>query len=277
MTKLLLLSLCIFSVKYANAQEIGTSQSFDDFYTVNEADQKSVVDMNPAQALQDVLGSDGLSELKAQVYNLLKLDHHQENFGGPTEPYKRVQHFGTWIHGKSDSDCLNTRGKVLVRDSSVKTELNSAGCTVIGGEWLDPYTDGKYQKASDIQIDHVVPLKNAYQNGAWKWDFKKRCLYGNFLANDFHLLSVMGHENMKKGDKGPEGYMPPAANFKCEYLQNWLKIKLIWQLHLTDDEEKAVSSLVEENHCDTKAFTYKASDVKTQRTFMVNNADICGK
>lgn len=269
--KILLIALCIFTAKYAAAQQ-ANEHSYNDFYTVSEQDQSKAFDMSPARALQDVLGEETLSELKAKVYDLLKLDHHQENFGQPSEPYKRLQHFGTWKH---NGDCLNTRAEVLVRDSRVKPEFSSGGCTVVRGEWLDPYTNGIYHNASDIQIDHLVPLKNAYINGAWKWNFKKRCLYGNFVANEFHLVSVQGHENMKKGDKGPEGYLPPNARYRCEYLQNWLKIKLIWQLHLTDDEEKAVNNVVEENNCDVRTFKFSSRDLTAQRNAMAKNADLC--
>lgn len=272
--KLLLLVLCLASTNSAFAQE-STAQNYNDFYTVSESQKSALTDMSPAQALEDVLGSESLTALKAQVYDLLNLQHHNENFGSPTEKYSRLEHFGTWIHEKNDNSCYNTRAKILIRDSSVKPEFGGNGCTVTRGQWLDPYTDGKYTRATDMQIDHVVPLKNAYENGAWKWNYNKRCLYANFRGNDFHLLAVLGHENMKKGDKGPEGYMPPSSSYTCEYLQNWLKIKLIWQLHLTDDEAQAVSQLVQENHCDKRDFKMNARDLTSQRNFMTNNANLC--
>ena len=78
-----------------------------------------------------------------------------------------------------------------------------------------------------INNQAVVVLKNSYENGAWRWDYQKRCLYANFMDNDFHLLAVLNKDNRKKGDKGPDKFMPSNPSFACEYLSIWLKIKLL--------------------------------------------------
>ena len=212
---------------------------------------------------------------RLQFINLLVFDHINEKFPLPVVPYNRNSHFGGWLRDNRDGNCLNTRGKVLVRDSSSNVTFTPNGCTVETGNWDDPYTARLHTSAKDIQIDHVVALKNAYMTGAHEWDFKKRCLYANFLGNSFHLLSVNGKENLKKSDSSPSDYVPPNKDFICEFVKDWLNIKLIWSLRETPKEQNAIMSIVNENHCNPQTFIVTSGDLKIQRDFMLNNADLC--
>jgi hypothetical protein len=259
----------------------GNNPRFDDFYTVSEQaktqKQDPKISLDPVSAAQDFFShsEQWTTEIQAQVISLLNFDHHNEDYGNVGTPYNRKEHFGGWIRPKNDSSCLNTRGKVLVRDSKTEVTLASGGCTVARGEWDEPYTGQTVKEASEIQIDHFVPLKNAYVSGAWKWNFAKRCLYANFMGNDFHLLSTDGHENMAKSDNTPQAYMPPNQAYRCQYLQQWLKVKLIWDLGLTPPEKAAVESLVQQNNCDLSKFKFSVADLQSQRAFMADNANLC--
>lgn len=211
----------------------------------------------------------------ASEIDLLNLDHVQQKFPKPDVPYNRDHQFGGWLRDKTDQSCLNTRGKVLVRDSESSVSYNASGCTVASGDWDDPYSGKHYTQASDIQIDHFVPLKNAYMTGAFEWDYAKRCLYANYLGIGFHLLAVQGHENMKKSDSAPDGYVPPNTNYTCQYLKQWLEIKLIWSLRMTPREVSAVQNIAQQNHC--VDFSMKSADLSEQRRFMADHADLCGQ
>jgi hypothetical protein len=175
----------------------------------------------------------------------------REQLVGHIPAYNRRQHFGGWINGDPEKNCLDTRSEVLVRDAVQGSEVTykKGTCMVIAGHWQDPYTATEFKMARAVQIDHVVPLKNAYLSGAWNWSFARRCHYANYLGNRFHLLAVSGHENMVKSDRGPERYMPPDENFHCAYLKDWLKIKAIWELNVTPDEKSAIERMLEERHC----------------------------
>lgn len=210
-----------------------------------------------------------------QSINLLALDHVSEKFPMPAVPYKRDVHFGGWLRDEASDSCLNTRGKVLVRDSVSTVTYSPSGCTVEKGGWDDPYTAQLHPLARDIQIDHVVALKNAYMTGAHEWDFKKRCLYANFLGNKFHLLPVNGKENLKKSDATPSGYIPPNKTYVCQYIKVWLNIKLIWSLRVTPTETDAITKIVEEYNCDPQNFVIPSTDLKEQRNFIVDHADLC--
>lgn len=211
---------------------------------------------------------------RLQNINLMNFTHIGDKLPYPDEAYNRKVHFGTWILDP-DGSCMNTRGKVLVRDTHKTVSFNANGCTVSKGEWLDPYTAKTFTAASDIQIDHLVPLKNAYMTGAHEWDYQKRCLYANYLGNNFHLLSVYGKENLHKSDKSPSGYMPPNANYKCQYLKEWLEVKVIWSLRVTPKEAEAIKNIYTSENCKTNDFLIANSEIKAQRQFMADHADLC--
>lgn len=212
---------------------------------------------------------------RLQNIDMLAFDHITEKFPMPAVPYNRDLHFGGWLRDSGVDSCLNTRGKVLIRDSSSSVTFFPNGCAVETGSWNDPYTARLHTHSKDIQIDHVVALKNAYMTGAHEWDFKKRCLYGNFLGNNFHLMSVNGKENMKKSDSTPSGYVPPNKAFTCQFVKNWLYIKLIWELRTTPKETTAIKNIVRDNNCDTQSFIVPAAELTEQREYMEHHADLC--
>src|SRR5690606_36654672 len=145
----------------------------------------------------------------------------------------------------TDNICMNTRARVLVRDSqSPVTFRGNRDCVVDSGLWNEPYTGEQVTSSRQIQIDHMVPLKNAYVSGAWRWDYKTRCLYANFMGYRYHLVSSDAKQNMSKGDLGPDGYLPPNIAYRCQYLKNWLAVQLIWGLSLTLTEAQAIHDTV---------------------------------
>ena len=244
--------------------------SSPDYYTVHDDNvSASKASIDPLQSFTSTV-----QQAVSEAINLMNWDHHNQTLEDPTVPYNRKTQYGTWVTA-NDGTCQNTRAKVLMRQSQVPVTFNDGGCTVVNGQWQDPYSDQQYTQASDLQIDHVVPLKNSYMNGGWQWDAYKRCLYANFLANDFHLLAVNGHDNMKKGDNGPDQFMPENQAFSCKYLSIWLKIKLIWNLALPPSEAQAIEQLAQQNHCDTSALSMAAQDLRSQRQFILTNMNFC--
>lgn len=217
------------------------------------------------------------STQNSEFINLLNLQDIKKTFPLPAIPYNRKDQFGTWIHPKNDHSCLNVRGLVLVRDADSPVTYSADGCSVVSGGWDDPYTAQTFESARDIQIDHFVPLKNAYMTGAYDWDSKKRCLYANYLGNNFHLLAVNGSENMSKGDNSPAKYIPPNKAYLCQYIKQWLSVKVIWSLRLTPTETTAIKDLVETNHCDPNELRMTSDELASQRRFMVENENLCSQ
>jgi len=249
------------------------------YYTVHDGTQPSLQSANQETSLQPLEAFSYLAATAAQAaadMDLMSWDHHQTPLVDPPDPYDRKSQYGTWVRDPRDQTCYNTRAKVLIRSSSVPVTFSGGrGCTVKTGQWHDPYSDRQYSDAADLQIDHVVPLKNSYISGGWKWDQQKKCLYANFLSNDFHLLAVDGGENMRKSDRTPEQFMPSNRAYACEYLSIWLKIKLIWNLAMTPSEANAISQLAQQNHCDSSILSIASKELRQQRQEIVDNMVLC--
>jgi hypothetical protein len=157
-------------------------------------------------------------------------------------PYRRSL-YRHWID--TDRDCQDTRQEVLIRDAAGEVRFKPPRrCDVVRGTWRDPYTGGIIHEPRQLDIDHVVPLKNAHESGAWAWSAARREQYANHLDNRRHLLAVKGSENRRKGDKGPDRYLPPEAAFQCDYVRTWVKIKSDWQLSMTAPERMTVEQIL---------------------------------
>jgi len=124
----------------------------------------------------------------------------------------------------SDSTC-DVRDAALIRDG--EDVVVGEGCDVESGRWLDPYTTQTYTDPLDIDIDHLVPLANAYRSGASEWDEAERERY----ANDPEVvLSVEDNANQEKGDKGPEAWKPSNRAIWCSYAKRWISVKSSYDL-----------------------------------------------
>ena len=157
-----------------------------------------------------------------------------------TRQFDRQRDFGSWDH--VPSFCKDVRGMVLEAASEIGVTWSppkSSRCRVISGRWHDPYTGQTITDASKMDIDHMVPLKEAFESGAYSWTKKKRHEYANYLGDPNHLIAVTGSANRSKSDRDPAKWMPPDATFKCKYLSMWLEVKQRWHLAM-DNAEAAI-------------------------------------
>lgn len=248
----------------------------NEYYTIDEksARGKSAFhseDFSPLAHAQNFVQT-----ARRVVINLLKWNLHQKTRPLPEEAYIRKLHFGRWINDPTDDTCMNTRAVVLVRNSqSDVTYRHNRECVVDKGWWTDPYSNADLSEARLVQVDHMVPLKNAYVSGAWAWDYKTRCLYANYIGYYNHLVPSTIRENTSKGDRGPEKYLPPDTSYRCQYVKDWLAIKLIWRLTLTTAEVQAIHEVITENHCDMSEFKVTDAELKDQRAYINENIDLC--
>lgn len=117
----------------------------------------------------------------------------------------------------------------------------SANCTNLTGRWVDAYSGNIYSSASDMDIDHVVPLGNAWASGARFWSIAKKTAYAN---DPLVLLAVNDRLNQSKGDRSVDQWMPPNAAAACNYAERWVAIKSKYNLSVTTAERTKLTNVL---------------------------------
>jgi len=164
----------------------------------------------------------------------------------PKTGYARDQ-FGTAWKDVDRNGC-DTRNDILNRDlTSVIYKVSSQDCVVLSGVLVDPYSGESINflrgvaTSSDVQIDHIVALSNAWQTGAFKLTIEKRTA----LANDpLNLLAVKGRLNSQKGDGDAATWLPPKKSYRCSYVARQVAVKYKYGLWLTAPEKAAILKLL---------------------------------
>ncbi len=143
--------------------------------------------------------------------------------------------FHLWID--ADGDGCNTRNEVLIAEATTKPTIG-ASCTLTGGRWHSYYDNADWTLASDLDIDHLVPLAEAWDSGARTWTAAQREAYANDLGDARDLVAVTDNVNQAKGDRDPAEWMPPATGATCRYVAEWTAVKIRWRLTV-DSAERA--------------------------------------
>ncbi|KAL4787031.1 hypothetical protein BJX76DRAFT_354640 [Aspergillus varians] len=146
--------------------------------------------------------------------------------------------FPHWI---SQGNSCNTRDRVLIRDgANVQT---GSSCAITSGSWFSEYDGETWTLASDVDIDHVVPLANAWNSGASEWTTDEREAFANDLDIP-QLIAVTDNVNQQKSDSGPEEWVPPLASYHCTYGKMWVNVKYTYGLTVTSAEKSALDDLL---------------------------------
>jgi hypothetical protein len=148
-----------------------------------------------------------------------------------------------WPHWlDSDKDCQNTRHEILIQTStkpvSFKTDKE---CNVLSGEWFDSYSGDTYIVSNELDLDHIVPLKFAHGHGGDKWSRERKALFANDLAN---LILVQASLNRQKGAKGPDEWLPPNHQYRCEYITRFNNVMGKYQLAYIPSELRIINKMV---------------------------------
>lgn len=138
-----------------------------------------------------------------------------------------------WID--ADHNCINTRHEILKKRSLVPVTLSKNGCSVKTGEWDDYYYPEKMTKLSDIDIDHLVPLKHAHESGGKNWNKTQKEIFANDEEN---LVITNKKYNREKGSQTIATWLPVQKNYACKYLIDWMKIKKKYALTISSQEQK---------------------------------------
>ncbi|QCU76947.1 HNH endonuclease [Citricoccus sp. SGAir0253] len=154
--------------------------------------------------------------------------------------YDRDRQFGDWID--ADRDCQNTRAEVLLQETRARaTYTTSRKCTVRGGRWVTSWDGRTHTSASTVQIDHLVPVHEAWGSGARKWTKARRVAFYNDLGDRRTLSAQTSALNSSKGARGPEQWLPPRN--RCAYVGEWVAVKKRWGLTVDSTEKAALTRL----------------------------------
>ncbi|GLW71584.1 hypothetical protein Kpho02_38830 [Kitasatospora phosalacinea] len=146
--------------------------------------------------------------------------------------------FPHWI---TISGTCNTRETVLKRDGSgVVTDAN---CAATSGTWYSPYDGATWHAASDLDIDHVVPLAEAWDSGASAWTTAQRQAFANDLTRP-QLIAVTDSVNQAKGDKDPAEWLPSVTGYRCTYVRAWVQVKYYYNLSVDSAEKTALTNIL---------------------------------
>ena len=156
-----------------------------------------------------------------------------ERIGG----YKRSL-FKHWVDANKNGK--DTRAEVLIAESLVSVQFSSTGKTVSTGKWLSLYDGETWTKASDVDVDHVVALAEAWRSGAWKWSSSRRQSYANDLGVAWTLRAVTDNVNQSKSDDDPTYWLPPLESANCVYLTEWVAVKIRWKLTVDAEERQSI-------------------------------------
>jgi hypothetical protein len=148
--------------------------------------------------------------------------------------------FPHWLD--EDGNCRDTRAETLIRQSDIPVAFaDAAGCQVKSGRWYDPYTNNIFTDDNDLDIDHIVPLKWAYEHGANTWPENIRAAFANDTLN---VIAVSLSANRSKGAKGPTEWMPANQQFRCQYLERFQRVIRKYQLSLQATETRVLNKQV---------------------------------
>src|SRR5262249_43515929 len=119
-----------------------------------------------------------------------------------------------------------------------------SGCHPASGTWVSPYDAETWTDPSDIDIDHMVPLKEAWESGAWDWTTAQREAFANDLDGP-QLWAVTDNLNQSKGDQDPATFQPPLAGFRCTYARAYIQVKWSYELSVDSAEKSALGSMLD--------------------------------
>lgn len=127
----------------------------------------------------------------------------------------------------ADGDGCDTRDEVLLAEAVRRPRVGD-DCDLLGGRWVSPYDGESTRDPSSFDVDHVVPLADAWASGARRWGAARREAFANDLGDRRSLVAVTASSNRSKSDQDPSTWQPERQ--RCRYVRDWTAVKLRWDL-----------------------------------------------
>ncbi|WP_406395730.1 HNH endonuclease family protein [Streptomyces sp. NBC_00887] len=156
---------------------------------------------------------------------------------GSSTGYSRDK-FPHWI---TQSGACNTREVVLKRDGT--NVVQDSACAATSGSWYSQYDGATWTAASDLDIDHMVPLAEAWRSGASSWTTARRQAFANDLTRP-QLIAVTDNVNQSKSDQDPGEWLPSRTAYRCTYARAWVHVKYYYGMSVDSTEKSALQSVL---------------------------------
>lgn len=144
--------------------------------------------------------------------------------------------WGDWTR----SGVCSTREQQLKKyGTEIETDKR---CKIISGKWTSLYDNFRIQSPKQMQIDHIVPLKEAEESGARNWDSKRK---NKFYNDSENLIAVSATSNQSKSDRDPAEWLPPNKDYICEYVDDYVEVKEAYDLSFDKAEADVILKTLE--------------------------------
>ena len=153
--------------------------------------------------------------------------------------------FFQWNKFDEDGDGCDTRNDILARDLDNVSKQDK--CVVLSGTLDDPYTGDHIDfyrgqsTSSEVQIDHIVALSDAWNSGANHWDESELRTFGN---DSYNLAAVEGTANIQKSDSSADEWLPSNAAAQCLYVATQVGVKERYALTVTQAEAQKMREVL---------------------------------
>ena len=156
--------------------------------------------------------------------------------------------FKHWVD--ADKNGCDTRKEVLIEEATIKPKIG-AKCVLSGGTWVSSYDNKTFKgSGSGLDVDHMVPLAEAWRSGAWQWTSEEREKFANDLQDERVLIAVSATSNRSKSDKDPSNWLPKGSKEAvCDYVFNWAAVKYRFSLTIDPKERKVIERITLEPSC----------------------------
>lgn len=147
--------------------------------------------------------------------------------------------FPHWID--ADQNGCNTRFEVLIAEAVIAPQVGP-NCRLTGGSWLSLFDNKRFSEVSQLDVDHLVPLAEAWRSGAHSWSQAMRTQFANDLDLPDALIAVSRSSNRAKSDRDVANWLPPYKRYQCSYVQSWVLVKAKWRLNVDLAERRALEN-----------------------------------
>ncbi len=155
--------------------------------------------------------------------------------------YRRASFGDGWVYDHVTG--CNTRERVLA-DESLAVPIVDDRCKPLSGRWVSLYDGVATSSPADLEIDHLVPLAEAWRSGAATWTPDRRLAFANDLSDPNTLVAVTSRTNRSKSDSPPQDWLPPDPGARCPYVQRWIEVKARWDLSVTAPEKATLATVL---------------------------------